>query len=324
MILAFFEDMMLSNLLEKTSYFLIITLFILSQLISISAINKKLFLIGSKVLIIDKNVFQGSIFFSGELPGKFFDNYSDAVDTFTKLNVMFNNIENYLYFVNGLLASPESNKQTMNLILNSLRNLNVSAINPTEFDLYNIYPIESSERELFVSANQNNDLVPSFKIISLAVNNLINQNKFIPIFVTGVSSRFSLYKNNELESFHNYVEETATKIVNSLNKLNDIAKAVKFKILLFDSDYLLLKRIFDQVLIKFDIIVCSNSYTSDKIIKKGDSFIIFSDRIDKKIIRLDIYSRNQKKYFRITELPIFRKFSSLNSPTLEFHRMKND
>ncbi|MGC8746358.1 MAG: hypothetical protein ACP5SQ_07005, partial [Candidatus Saccharicenans sp.] len=76
----------------------------------------------------------------------------------------------------------------INFMLNFLKELNVSAINLTENEIYNIYPAILSNKDLFISAIQNNVHVLPYKLMSLTLSNKINQNKYLRIFITGVSS----------------------------------------------------------------------------------------------------------------------------------------
>lgn len=289
-----------------------IIIFIFSQIFLFLSIKNIVLQVGSKLLIIDKDVYHGAIFISGEFPINFSKSHFAIAAPFNKIKAIFNNFEFYLYLVNGYFSSPRSEKQQIYFILNSFKSLNVSAINLTENEINNIYPLVVSNSDLFISANLNNVNVLRFKIISLKLNNKINQKRSLPIFITGVSSRFSFYKNKDFEDFHKYIKETTDLITNSLNDLYDDAESSRFRLLLFDCDYLILDKIISKTNINFNLIVCSNSNITNKIKQAGSSYIIFCDNLDKAITKIDIYLKNNKIYFEANKIPLFRMLLQTN------------
>ncbi|MGB9763542.1 MAG: hypothetical protein ACPLW7_06125, partial [Minisyncoccia bacterium] len=147
--------------------------------------------------------------------------------------------------------------------------------------------------------------------------NKINQNKYLRIFITGVSSRFSFYKNNNIEAFDAYIKETTDNIINSLNRLFDAAESSDFRLLLFDCDNLILNRIIDKTNIKFNLVVCSYSNLINKIMKKDSTYVISTNPLCKTITRVDIYFKNGKPYCRVNEIPLLKRLSSENLKILE-------
>jgi hypothetical protein len=313
----------MKNLIKISELFLVV-IFIISQLIMLLSINNIVLHTVPKLLFFDKNIYHGVIFISGEFPVEFIKNSFTIAAPFLKINAILNKFDNYLYLINGYFYSPIMEKQKIIFILNLFKRLNVSAINLTEIEINNIYPLVLSNRDLFISANQNKVNVLPFKIIPLTLSSTINQKRSIPIFITGVSSRFLFYKNNDFEAFHSYIEETTDQMINSLNELYNDAQNSKFRLLLFDCDQLFLDKIINKTRIHFNLVICSNSNKGNKIIKDGPSYIMFCDRFDKKITKIDIYLKNDEIYFKANEIPLFRRLLSKELIETEFKDFVND
>lgn len=311
--------MKLLSLPKKIAIVFIIVALAFIQIILFLLIKNKLLFLNSNFLIYDNSVYHGVMFFSDGPSDQYTCDLTYMKHLFSILRIVFKRYDSYLYFINEPVASAQKEQITLNFDISILNEVKVSAINFTENALHNICQNSLLNRELFISANHDNTEVSPFKIISLPMANKKQKKSEFNTFITGVSSRFSCNNPSDLEIFHLYIEETEKKLINSLDKLNEKATLSNFKILLFDCDYLLLDKIINKTKIDFDLIICSNLNMGKNKIKKGDSIVIFCDHLDKSIIKLDIYSKKQKIFFRITKIPLYRRLLSPNEKFLSLN-----
>jgi len=275
----------------------------LGQLIVIGISLNLVCILHGGIVLIDKHLYKGNIFFTGEINGAIESNGCDNQGSASRRAHILKKYRDYLYFDMGNISSVSPKVNVF--LINSFRNLDVTAINLTKGDITNIGTNNiAREADMFISANIEHHQIAKYKKEMLVLKNQENEQINLKVFVTGIAGR-----NNIPGGPSSYLADMKKEIMLSINELCGHAKDADIKILLFNSQLFILEEILSKAKIRFDLVVCQSSPDSipNNTIRINGIPIIYPDRYGRSLASVFVRYAHNKKYYEIEYIRLYRK-----------------